>query len=355
MSAGYQYNEITAYPSALPLARATTKNVRPTFIVSIDAECDNAWNCKANITTANASFLPRFQQLCEQYGVRPTYFVNYEMATSSIFREFGRDLLKRRRGEIGMHLHAWNSPPIVPLTSNDTQYHPYLTEYPADIMRAKISYLTGFLEDAFSVPITSHRAGRWGLNALYARMLVERGYRTDCSVTPLTSWVGHTGNPSQSGGPDFTDFPQFPYLMDIDNIRLPGTSPLLEIPVTAMQLRPRLIQALSRPFANPSFVSRVMNRAFPVKCLLLLNPWNLNLVTRVIKSAVALGYPCVHLALHSSNLMPEGSPAFPRAKDVEKLYSVLTEVFSLAHEYCSCVTVTKFRNQFSEDSHAMAA
>jgi len=51
------------------------------------------------------------------------------MAMSAAFVEFGRDVLARGTGEIGMHLHAWNSPPIVPLTGDDFHYQPYLIEY----------------------------------------------------------------------------------------------------------------------------------------------------------------------------------------------------------------------------------
>jgi len=37
-----------------------------------------------------------------------------------------------------MHLHAWNSPPLVPLTSDDFHYQPYLIEYPDPVMKEKI-------------------------------------------------------------------------------------------------------------------------------------------------------------------------------------------------------------------------
>ena len=86
-------------------------DTRPSFLITIDTEGDNLWSAPATITTHNATALPRFQALCQSYGLKPTYLTNFEMANCPDFQEFGRDLLKHGAGEIGMHLHAWNSPP----------------------------------------------------------------------------------------------------------------------------------------------------------------------------------------------------------------------------------------------------
>src|SRR6266478_50265 len=94
------------------------------FIITIDTEGDNMWSRPHEITTRNADYLPRFQSLCERYDFRPVYLVDYEMAISPTFVEFGRDVLVRDAGEIGMHLHAWNSPPLVPLTVDDFRFQP---------------------------------------------------------------------------------------------------------------------------------------------------------------------------------------------------------------------------------------
>ena len=51
------------------------------FIVTVDTEGDNLWNWHKgkNITSYNSRYIPRFQELCEKYGVKPVYLVNYEM------------------------------------------------------------------------------------------------------------------------------------------------------------------------------------------------------------------------------------------------------------------------------------
>jgi hypothetical protein len=140
--------------------------VTPAFLITIDTEGDNLWSRPACVTTDNSRFLPRFQSLCERYGLKPTYLVNHEMANCPVFREFGRDVLGRAAGEIGMHLHAWDSPPLTSLTDNDANFHPYLIEYPVSAIHDKVISITRLLEDVFQVPIRGHRAGRWGFDSV---------------------------------------------------------------------------------------------------------------------------------------------------------------------------------------------
>src|ERR1700704_5866598 len=152
------------------------------FIITIDTEGDDFWGRPREITTRNAEYLPRFQALCERFRFKPVYLTNYEMAMSDVFVEFARDVVARGAGEVGMHLHAWNSPPLVPLTSDDFHHQPYLIEYPDAVMKEKIKLMTQLLQERFGQPIASHRAGRFGFDGRYAAMLLEQGYRVDCSV-----------------------------------------------------------------------------------------------------------------------------------------------------------------------------
>jgi hypothetical protein len=193
--------------------------VQPAFLISIDTEGDDVWARPRVATTRNAAFLPRFQTLCERFGFKPTYLTNHEMALAPDFQHFAHDLIRRDAAEIGMHLHAWDSPPYAPLTADDTQAQPYLIEYPTPVMAAKIAHMTDLLETTFNRKMTSHRAGRWGFDERYAAILVRHGYLVDCSVTPNVSWRGHPGDPAGQGGPDFSSFPEAAYRPDPDDIR----------------------------------------------------------------------------------------------------------------------------------------
>jgi hypothetical protein len=85
---------------------------------------------------------------------------DYETALCPIFTAFGRDLLQRSAADIGAHPHAWNSPPVRPLTPNNHEPCPYLTEFLPVLIRGKVEFLTRLLQDTFERKTTSHRAGR---------------------------------------------------------------------------------------------------------------------------------------------------------------------------------------------------
>lgn len=315
---------------------------KPAFLITIDTEGDNLWSYPRTITTRNARYLGRFQSLCERYGFKPTWLTDYEMAMCPHYREFAHDVLKRGTGEVGMHLHAWNSPPILPLTDDDFAYGTYLVEYPESVMREKIRVLTALLEDEFQVPQVSHRAGRWAFNEVYARLLVEFGYRVDCSVAPKVSYISYKGDPNGKGGTDYTHFPDLPYHLDLSDIGRPGPSPLLEVPVTIMNLRPRWAASIPRT----SLPGRLANRIYPPIAWLRPNGRNLGTMLRLVRRAAQQARPCVEFMLHSSEFMPGGSPVFPGEREIETLYAHLDELFATASRHFSGATLAEFAGTY---------
>jgi len=301
--------------------------VKPSFLITIDTEGDNLWSNPKKVTTKNASYISRFQELCEKYHLKPTYLTNYEMANSPVFQKFGRDVIARKTAEVGMHLHAWDMPPEWKLTDDDSKFHPYLVEYPEEIMREKIKIMTDCLEDVFSVKMQSHRAGRWSFNEKYANLLIEFCYKIDCSVTPHISWKTHLGDPTRNGGTDYTNFPEDAYFIDQLNISRPGNSSLLEIPVSIKDAN-RVAKALS---GNPilrkiPLFCRALNHYYP-KIWVRPNGRNLNQMLWYVKNAVVTNKDYVEFMLHSSELMPGGSPRFMTELSIERLYNDMEMLF----------------------------
>ena len=140
-----------------PSDGVTAAQSRPAFLITIDTEGDDIWSNPSDVKTENSMFLPRFQALCEHYGLKPTYLTNYEMATRDKFVEFGRDAIRRGTAEIGMHLHAWNSPPLTPTTRKGM---PYLIEFPNDVIVEKVKAMTDLLEERFEVKMVSQDGSR---------------------------------------------------------------------------------------------------------------------------------------------------------------------------------------------------
>ena len=302
----------------------------PKFVVTIDAEGDDIWARHATVTTENARYLPRFQNLCRDHGFKPTYLTNHDMAVDPRFQEFGRTVLRSGEGEIGLHVHPWNSPPLDPAGPEARGDHVYLFELSDEFLHAKVDYLTGLLRDIFDVQPTSHRAGRWGFDERVARVVVEAGYRVDCSVTPGISWKRHRGAADGDGGTDYTAFSNEPYFVDLADIRRPGSSPLLEVPVTIRPNYPPLIRKVHRAFRHRRIGKLIRRFGGPPSSWLRPNGKNLDAMLSVVDWAVDSGLPVIEFTLHSSELMPGASPTFRTAEQIEILYTHLEKLFAHA-------------------------
>lgn len=311
---------------------------KPPFLLTIDTEGDDLWSRPKEITTENLKFLPRFQSLCEKYGFRPTYLTNWEAAIDPAYQEFARDVLARGQGEVGLHIHSWNSPPISPLTDDDFHYQPYLTEFPARVIEEKVRHLTGVLEEIFERKMLSHRGGRWAFDDVYARSLIANGYIVDCTVTPNVSWRRVPGMPGGRGGPDYTGAPETPYLLPLG--ALPGEARLLEAPMTILR---------RRRTPPERWIRKAMNRA--VDRVLWMRPNGRNLATllKVVDCVVAEQRPYLQFTLHSSEFMPGGSPTFRTARDIERLYDHLEALFSKAQDHFGGQTLSEFADGCRRD------
>ncbi|HKC53013.1 MAG TPA: deacetylase [Burkholderiales bacterium] len=323
------------------------------LVITIDTEGDDLWARPREITTRNAEYLPRFQALCERFRFKPVYLTNYEMAMSDAFVEFARDVVARGAGEVGMHLHAWNSPPLVPLTSDDFHHQPYLIEYPDAVMKEKIKVVTRLLEDRFDQAMLSHRAGRLGFDGRYAAMLLDEGYRVDCSVSPGLDWSGTPGDPRGNGGTDYTRFRHDPYFLSPSDISAPASAGLLEVPMTIrssglFRRAPWVYRIpLLRQTAN-RLVSPALNHLCPAEN-------GLGGLLRAARAARADGAAHTEFTLHSSEFMPGGSPTFRNGSDIERLYEDLEILFGELSTWCRGMTLKEFHARFSESVRPAAS
>ncbi|MBS0856613.1 MULTISPECIES: deacetylase [unclassified Tatumella] len=314
---------------------------KPAFLITIDTEGDNLWQNHRNIATENTRFLPRFQALCEKYQFKPTWLTNYEMARDPAYVEFARDVITRQQGEVGMHLHAWNSPPEYPLTDDDWKWQPYLIEYPDDQLIAKVRFMTELLEESFQTPMRSHRAGRWAFDERYAAILSKLGYCVDCSVTPRVNWAFNSGAPQGNGGTDYTHFPRQAYFIDPEDISRPGSHGLLEVPMSTDYKHSPMVTRLKQG------VDKLRGRhRSPSVYWLRPSRDNLPAMKRVVERNLAAGSDYVEFMLHSSEFMPGGSPTFKTAADIEALYANLEQLFSCLHSRTTGMTLFEYYQSY---------
>jgi hypothetical protein len=179
-------------------------------------------------------------------------------------------------------------------------------------------------------------------------MLVEAGYEVDCSVTPNASWRFCKGDPSQPGGTDYSDFPESAYFLDLEDIRRPGDSPLLELPMTVLRTRtyPRPIEMLRKSIDDRFYPTLVLRKLFPYQRWLMPNGRNGREMVGIVAAARTQNRPYIELAIHSSELMPGGSPSFPDADSIERLYADLSALFDAAKGFAGR-TLEAYRRGFS--------
>ncbi len=310
----------------------------PAFIITIDTEGDNIWARPEKVTTANARYLPRFQNVCENFGFKPTYLVNYEMATDRYFQEFGRSVLRTGNAEIGLHVHPWYSPPDAGIYASRRE-HLYLYELSDEMLHAKIDYLTKLLIDLFDIHPVSHRAGRWGFDERVARALVEMGYLVDCSVTPGVCWRKHKGAADGNGGPDYFAFPHLPYFLDLNCVKNSGQSPMLEVPVTVKLNYHFAVQTFHHAIED-HLIAKVFRRVIgPPHSWLRPDGSNVEAMISLVDWAIRQQSPVLEFMLHSSELMPGGSPTFKTAEQIERLYQDLRKLFNFLTR-CGAVGMT---------------
>lgn len=282
------------------------------FIITVDTEGDNLWQYKPGdaITTRNTAFIPRFQQLCDRFGFKPVYLTNYEMALDDSFVESAKEWLSQDRCEIGVHLHAWNNPPLHPLTGPHSGQS-YLIEYPEEVMRQKFDTIYSLLQERFGITPTSHRAGRWAMNDTYFKILEEFGITVDCSHTPGISWSRSYG--ITCGGSDYSNIS--PHVGLINGV--------LEVPMTVRHTHCHPTGSLKHRLKSLIGGTTVWLRPATESSESMI--W---LADKVHKEA-----DCNYLEfmIHSSELMPGGSPYVTDNKALEEFYAKMEALFTHVH------------------------
>jgi hypothetical protein len=300
--------------------------------MTVDTEADNQWGRGIPLTTANVAYWEPFQRICRRHGFIPTYLLTSEIVDDPAARSLLRSWVASGDAEVGAHLHPWTTPPFLdePGFSHNDTAHAFISELPIDLARAKLEYLTEQIEEKIGVSPTSFRAGRYGLNTELAAALRELGYVVDSSVTPLTSWTGHRGLPSGSGGPDFSAHSSEPFF--IEGTGDPG---LLEIPVTVtatwslLRKHPRLVRKYSRCIPVRG-LRRLTGRRWPPSQPVWLHPAHFHYSQEDLRRA-CLAQVRAHgvaiMMVHSSELMPGGSPRTPTVRAAQKVLDRLDSFF----------------------------
>jgi hypothetical protein len=316
------------------------------LIVSLDTEEDNWSRSRTSITVENIGELPRQARFFERLGVRPTYFTTYQVAIDPCAAAVMREVSQQGRGEIGAHLHPWNTPP---LTEAFVPRNSMTRNLPAELQLAKIQTLTAALEKIFGRRPASFRAGRYGIGPDTVAALQACGYLIDSSVSPFVSLE------AVDDGPSFIGAPIVPYRLnpgaDIrqqsrDGViaEIPLSSGFSRKPFSVFEPVQRLLEAPSLRWLRAPGIAA---RAGLIRRLSLSPEFEsvadmLTLSARLLES----GARHLHISWHTPSLKPGLSPFTATPADVERLYAAIEAYFE------GLVRLTSF--QFMTVSEAAA-
>ncbi|CCG40557.1 polysaccharide deacetylase family protein [Magnetospirillum molischianum] len=295
-------------PPAEPGAWVRLPQGEPLLVVLVDAEEEFDWRHFSSdcVSVRNIAEQYRAQRLFERFGCRPTYLVDFAVASQPQGYQPLRDYLESGRCGIGAQLHPWVTPP---LTEDICARNSFAGNLPAAVEFQKIARLTDEIETNLGCRPILYRAGRYGTGAHSVTSLIDLGYRMECSVVPFTSFAA-------GGGPDYRRFGVAPYWLDRDRT-------LMELPLTCALIG-RWAGADPSPFST--LVCGALARYLHVPGLLarfgLINRVRLSPEGFSLEEAKALtlallsrGQRLFHLTYHSSSLLPGGSPYVRTERD----------------------------------------
>jgi hypothetical protein len=313
------------------------------LLAGIDTEGDNQWDpaARANQTFENIYALPSLHSRFASRRVRPTYLVTYPVAADPQSADTLRALREQGGCEIGAHHHAWETPPFDP---EDVERHTYALALPPDRFARQLATLTDTIEAAVGARPTSYRSGRFGFSAGHVSALERQGYLVESSITPLFY-------ESHKGGPEFVEAPPHPYFLSYDDPVRPGTSSVLELPVSAALDR-RYPAWLRYRYARapwPYMTKRIL-RALGLARMLWLRPSysSLDDMKQLARALAADDVPLLSIIFHSSEAIVGGSPYNRTEPELEAFLDRLDRflAFAISELGAVPVTFTEFRARF---------
>jgi len=191
----------------------------PLLVVVVDTEEEFDWGKpfdRGSTGVTSIKYQTRAHKVFERYGIKPTYVMDYPVASQpdgyGPLGELYRDGLCR----IGAHLHPWVNPPYDEAVTSPNSYPGNL---PADLEKDKLRILTETIGETFGARPTIYKAGRYGVGPHTTQILCDLDYRIDVSV------VAESDLRDTDNGPDFRRCGAAPYFFG-------PSHRLLEVPLS---------------------------------------------------------------------------------------------------------------------------
>jgi hypothetical protein len=286
------------------------------LVITIDVEEEGLFSGsypRAGSGVANIAELRRLEFIPQEFGFPLTLLVTYPMAQDQTVRQRLISWHQEHGAEIGVHLHPWNTPPF-----EDLPYpEPIPTaNLPLVLVEAKLRSLVNCLTETFPEPPRSFRMGRFDWSSGLLNLLPRFGLKVDSSMVPLTI--------KGAGSQNFLA-PADPFWLDVP---VSSGAPLLEAPVTMVPVWAGSARALHRLAGLlPGNVGEALLSRYRFVGAAGIHPaWFPLFSMRLAASLHRRRHGRVlTLFLHSSELLPGGSPDFPDGAAVDRMVQKLRD------------------------------
>ncbi len=156
---------------------------------------------------------------------------------------------------------------------------------------------------------------------------------------------------AHKGGPDFASAPAAPYFLAYDDPTVPGTSNLLELPVSAALNRrvPAFVERLYARAPRPYMTKRVLKKLGVARVQWLRPSYSsVEDMCALARRMKADGVPLLNLIFHSSEAIVGGSPYNRTAQELEQFFARLEQVLAYIVNDLGAIPVTfsEFRSLY---------
>jgi hypothetical protein len=290
-----------------------------------------------NVTEAIPELL---EPLFLKYGVKPTYLISSEVMQHPESVKILSQLQSNH--ELGTHGHGeFLGEGIQVQDFSGAPISEFIYEYPYEVQRAKLAWLTELFTQTFGYPPRSFRGGRFGIDVNTLKILANLHYEVDSSVTPGNFYKG------SREVVNFILAPEQPYRPAEHDLNQPGELNLFEIPVSCwtgnslakkidLYLASRL--AASRP--APLIWERLLRRTIGRKKWLRPTLGDQRSLIRQAKQYLRRHSEreqlCINIMFHPIELVIGASPYSPNQSEVNRILNNLESLIKyFAQSGCS--------------------
>ncbi|MFZ5448733.1 MAG: hypothetical protein ACOZFS_08885 [Thermodesulfobacteriota bacterium] len=279
------------------------------LVISIDVEEEGLFSGHYPRTPAgvtNVAELERLAFIPQDFGFPLTLLVTYHAARDPAACRVLNQWLNRFGGEIGVHLHHWNTPPFL----DPPQPEPVSSEkLPQALLRDKFANLLFQIRANLEETPRSFRMGRYDVGPQVWSLLPEFDLTVDSSVVPLTS---------KGAEPRLFLAPPDPF-----EFQAPGplAKKLLEVPITLVPVLAGTPELMARLAAALPFTwGEILRGSFHQVAAVGVQPAWYPLASMQLAATIhrRRGGRVLTMFFHSSELMPGATRLFPTEAAVEK-------------------------------------